>query len=198
MSDGIMQNEADDQLTGHSYDGIQEFDNPLPGWWKMLFVGSIVYSVFYMYYYHNGVVSRTIHADYQTAVAENLRLQFEEIGELTPDRETLLTYLDDPKWSTVGQSVFATHCISCHGAKGEGKIGPNLTDDLWKNVKTIEDIAKVVAEGAANNAMPAWKTRLHPNEVVLVSSYVASLRGSQPGGTKSPIPGEKPIPPWTE
>ena len=30
------------QLTDHAYDGIQEFDNPLPGWWKWMFVGSIV------------------------------------------------------------------------------------------------------------------------------------------------------------
>ena len=30
----------DDPLTGHDYDGIQEYDNPLPGWWKWLFVAS--------------------------------------------------------------------------------------------------------------------------------------------------------------
>ncbi|WP_339743620.1 cbb3-type cytochrome c oxidase N-terminal domain-containing protein [uncultured Rubinisphaera sp.] len=198
MSEELLTPNADNELTGHNYDGIQEYDNPLPGWWKMLFIGSIVYGVLYMVYYHNGQVDRSMLVEYQQAVAANLRLQFSEIGELNPDRETLLTYMDDVKWSAVGESVFKTHCVSCHGSNGEGKIGPNLTDDKWKNVKTIEDIAKVVSEGAGNNAMPAWKTRLHPNELVLVSAYVASLRGTNPGAAKSPIAGEKSIPPWDE
>lgn len=198
MSDSLMHPDVDDELTGHNYDGIQEYDNPLPGWWKMLFVGSIVYSAIYMYYYHNGQVNRTIHADYNRAVAANMRLQFEEIGELQPDQATILKYMQDEKWVTFGESVFSTHCTSCHGALGQGKVGPNLTDDLWKHVKSVEDIAKVVTDGAANNAMPAWQTRLHPNEIVLVSSYVASLRGTNPGSGKPPIDGEKPIPPWGE
>ncbi|MEZ5950766.1 MAG: c-type cytochrome [Planctomycetaceae bacterium] len=75
-------------------------------------------------------------------MADNLRVQFAEIGQLNPDRETILTYIDDPKWSMVGKAVYQIHCTSCHGANGEGKIGPNLTDNLWKNVKVVEDIAK--------------------------------------------------------
>ncbi|MCA8988344.1 MAG: c-type cytochrome [Planctomycetaceae bacterium] len=197
MNDPILHPQVADQMTDHNYDGIQEYDNPMPGWWKMIFLGTIVYSVLYMYYYHNGKVTRSIHSDYQAAVAANLRLQFAEIGELTPDAKTIMQYVDDPKWSVVGKSVFSTHCVSCHGANGEGKVGPNLTDDLWKNVKNVDDIAKVILEGANNNAMPAWRTRLHINEAVLVSSYVASLRGSNPAGAKPPITGEKPIPPWS-
>ncbi len=42
------------QLTDHAYDGIQEFDNPLPGWWKWMFVATIVFSVFYAMYFHIG------------------------------------------------------------------------------------------------------------------------------------------------
>lgn len=188
----------DDGLTGHSYDGIQEYDNPLPGWWKAIFVLSILYAIPYLMYYHNGVEERSIHGAYDQAVAANLRLQFAEIGELEPDRKTILKYMDDDEWKLVGQTVFKTHCVSCHGDKGQGKVGPNLTDDLWKNVKKVEDIATVVIRGAGGKAMPAWNNRLHPNEIVLVSSYVASLRGSLPPGTsgKAPIKGEKEIPPW--
>jgi cytochrome c oxidase cbb3-type subunit 3 len=59
-----------------------------------------------------------------------------------------------------------------------------LTDDYWKNVKQLADIPKVIAEGAAAGAMPSWKTRLHPNEVVLVAAYVASLRGKNLPGPR--------------
>ncbi|MCA8984427.1 MAG: c-type cytochrome [Planctomycetaceae bacterium] len=198
MSQGETQIESDELLTGHLYDGIQEYDNPLPGWWTMLFLLTIIYSVLYLIYFHSGKVDRSMIDSYDLAVADNLRVQFAEIGQLNPDRETILTYIDDPKWSMVGKAVYQMHCTSCHGANGEGKIGPNLTDNLWKNVKVVEDIAKVVSEGAAGNAMPSWKTRLHPNEIVLVASYVASLRGTLPAGTGKIIPGEVPIPHWGE
>lgn len=182
-------------LTGHCYDGIEEYDNPLPQWWVWLFILPIVLSPFYYVYYHFGVEGRSIHDDYKTAVADNLRQQFAELGELKPDRDTLLRYLDDKRWLAVGESVFKTQCVSCHGTNGEGKVGPNLCDDMWKNVYQIEDVTKVVANGAAGKAMPAWGARLHPNELVLVSCYVASLRGTSPPGPVRPPEG-KAIPPW--
>ncbi len=187
-----------EELTNHSYDGIQEYDNPLPGWWVWLFVGSIAFCPFYWAYFHAGIPGRSIHDQYQDAVAQNLRLQFAELGELQPDRATLLKYLDDKRWLAVGESVFKTNCVSCHGPNAEGKVGPNLCDDSWKNVKSIEDVAKVISQGAGGRAMPAWGPRLHPNELVLVACYVASLRGSNPPNPKAPEPEAKVIPPWRD
>jgi len=184
------------QTTGHVYDGIAEYDNPLPGWWTWLFIGSIVFSVFYMIYAHCGEPGRSVQDGYSETMAANLKLQFAELGELKPDRATLLKYMKDPRWSKVGEVVFKTNCVSCHGDKGEGKVGPNLTDDAWKNVKVIEDIGKVVTEGANGQAMPSWKTRLHPNELALVAAYVASLRGTNPPGGKPPEGNV--IPAWGE
>lgn len=187
--------ESDDLLRAHSYDGIQEYDNPLPGWWTNLFIGSILFSAVYMFYYHAGVPGRRVYDDYDAAVAENIRLQFAEIGELTPDAATITKYMNNKEWIKVGESVYKGNCVSCHGGDGQGLVGPNLCDDFYKNVTKIEDLAKVVAEGAAGNAMPAWRTRLHPNEIVLVASYVATMRGTNPGNPKPPY-GQK-IPPWT-
>lgn len=176
-----------DELLDHSYDGIQEYDNPLPGWWTWLFVASVAFSPFYWIYFHSGDQSRTIYAGYDRSFAGNLKLQFAEIGELQPDRQTILRYMNDDKWLQVGRLTFQTHCTSCHGSDGGGLVGPNLRDDHWKNVKNIEDIASVVKNGAANNAMPAWGNRLHPNEIVLVSAYIASLRNAaSPGTGKAP------------
>ncbi|GBE30482.1 Cbb3-type cytochrome c oxidase subunit CcoP2 [bacterium BMS3Bbin04] len=41
-----------DELLDHNYDGIREFDNDLPGWWTWLFILSIIFSFFYMAYFH--------------------------------------------------------------------------------------------------------------------------------------------------
>ena len=194
-----MENEP---LIQHSYDGIQEFDNPLPGWWKWMFVGSIVYSLFYALFFHIGAPGRSIFDQYDAALAVNTRLQFSEIGDLQPTADNILLYpsalaASRKSWLSVGQTIFKTNCISCHGVDGIGKIGPNLTDEYYKSVHKVEDIARVISQGAGNGAMPAWGTRLLPNEIVLVSAYVASLRGSPLGEGGKPPEGSV-IPPWPE
>jgi cytochrome c oxidase cbb3-type subunit III len=191
----MSDNNDTDVLLHHDYDGIQEYDNPLPGWWSGLFFATFVFSVFYMTYYHTGVEGRSVHDEYNEDAARVFEQRFAQIGELEPDRETLLTYMDDPKWRLVGEAVYKANCVSCHGPGGRGGVGPNLTDDHWKHVETIEDIARVIADGAANGAMPAWRNRLsHVNQVVLTAAYVASLRGSNPSGGTPPEGRE--IPAW--
>ena len=175
----------DDPLTDHSYDGIQEYDNPLPGWWSMLFYGSIVFSAFYWIFFHFGAEGRSIHDNYNRKVESIMTLRFGEIGELEPNQETILKYMQEEKWLKVGEVVYTANCVSCHGPDGGGNVGPNLTDDYWKNVKNVEDIAKIISEGAANGAMPAWSNRLsHPNQIVLTAAYIASMRGTNPGNPK--------------
>src|SRR3989338_6760548 len=43
-----------DRLLDHEYDGIEEYDNPLPGWWVWLFWATIVFSGVYVAFYHMG------------------------------------------------------------------------------------------------------------------------------------------------
>ena len=181
-------------LVGHSFDGIQEYDNPLPGWWKWLFVGTIVFSLLYWPFFHSGAPGRSIEERFSIAQAENMRLQFAEIGELKPNEETLVRMMNDPGWVKVGESIYRGNCASCHGIDGGGVVGPNLADDHYKNVRDISDILRIVQVGAAAGAMPAWQNRLQLNEQILVSSFVASLRGTTPA---SPKPAEgNVIPPW--
>lgn len=183
------------ELTDHSYDGIQEFDNPLPGWWKWMFIGSIIFSVFYAMYFHIGAPGRSVIDGYDMALDASMRKQFETLGDLKPDAATIVKFSQDDSWRKVGASVFRANCVSCHGRNAEGQVGPNLTDEYYKNVRQVEDIAKVIIKGAGNGAMPAWSTRLNETEIVLVSAYVASLRGQN-------VPGKNPdgieIAPWPE
>jgi len=177
---------SDTPKTGHAYDGIEAYDNPLPGLWKWIFVATIFYSPFYWVYYHGGPAGRSVEDHYGVASAANTRLQFAEIGDLQPDADTITKFMAKPNWVKVGRAVFKANCISCHGRDAEGKIGPNLTDDTYKNVLKIEDIARIINDGTGAGAMPKWSNRLHVNEVVLVSAYVASLRGSNVDGGRAP------------
>lgn len=178
------------KLTDHSYDGIQEYDNPMPGWWVWLFVATVVYSGVYWLYFETGVADRSIFDEYRRHQDQVMQSKFGELGDLLPDAQTLLLFSSDPeleKWLAVGKSTYVSNCASCHGIDGGGGIGPNLTDDHWKGVRSIEDIANVIKNGANNGAMPAWGTRFsHPNVLVLTSAYIASMRGSTPSNPKAP------------
>lgn len=191
-------NNQSDSFAGHSYDGIQEYDNPLPGWWKWVFGLTILYAPFYIMYFHNGVAGRSLQDQYTAALNLNTKKQYEEIGTLSADEATMQKYLKEPKWVGVGEAIYKANCVSCHGADGLGNVGPNLCDENFKHIKTLTDVHKIIAEGVAGGAMPGWDKRLqHPNDVVLVSVYVASLRGTvKPGQGKSPD--GSPIAPWSE
>lgn len=165
------------ELLEHEYDGIREYDNPTPGWWHIIFLGSIAFGVIYFSFFTFSTMAWTPQSRLAAAQTREFEQMFAQIGELKPDEPTLLELMVDPKWMAVAQGLFATNCTSCHGAEGQGLVGPNFTDDSYKNIKVITDIPRVIRDGAANGAMPAWGNRLNPNEVVLLASYIASLRG---------------------
>jgi cytochrome c oxidase cbb3-type subunit III len=184
-----------DPSLGHSYDGIQEYDNPLPGWWKNLFWLTLILAPAYIVYFHSGTPGRSIAEQYVDSVSENTRKQYAEIGELSGDEATMVKYLSEPKWVGVGQAIFKANCVSCHASDGGGNVGPNLCDDNYKHIKKLPDILKVINEGLAGGAMPAWGNRFsHKNDAVLVAIYVASMRGTKPLNPKAPD--GSPIDPW--
>jgi cytochrome c oxidase cbb3-type subunit 3 len=182
------------QLTGHEYDGIREYDNPLPGWWSWLFILTIVFSIFYFVVSTSTGQLSAVYA-YQQAVVEETAKEF---GSMTikPDPPTLLMLGKNPRFHALGENIFRTNCVSCHGQHAEGMACPNLTDNYYIHVKTITDFVDVITKGRKDGAMPAWGNRLSPNEIAVVAAYVASLRGTNYPGGKAPegtIP-----PPWSD
>lgn len=196
MADNVpLTEEQDDLLSSHNYDGIQEYDNPTPGWWNWLFIGSIVFAPLYIFWFHSPVVDRDLAAQYEAEKNANLVLMFGELGDLELTQANMLKYMNQDKWVNFGKNTFQTHCKQCHGANGEGVTAPNLTDEYYLHVKQLDDIAKVVRDGAKNGAMPPWK-KLHVNEILFVSCYVASLRGEDLDSTRKAEGNE--IPPWPQ
>jgi cytochrome c oxidase cbb3-type subunit 3 len=181
-------------LTDHAYDGIQEYDNPTPGWWIWIFILSIVFSAIYFFIVNIvGTGQLSPQAFYERAVLEEMK----STGVLKADAATLMKLMKDADSLKTGESIFQAKCVSCHARDGSGLTGPNLTDDNYINVTKIADIADVVTNGRNNGAMPTWRNSLRPNEIVQVSAYVASLRGQNKKG-KPAEPNAKPIAPWSE
>jgi len=190
-----MSSKPPEQLTDHAYDGIQEYDNPLPAWWSWLFAATILFAFTYFAIAELSGGQISAQGAYDKAVAEDLRRQMAG-GLLTADAKTLINLSHDDETLKVGASIFAANCIACHNRDGSGLIGPNLTDDYYINVKKVEDIPDVVTKGRNNGAMPTWGNRLSHNEIVQVSAFVASLRGQNKPSVRKPE--GVIIPPWSE
>ncbi len=172
--------------TGHDYDGIRELDNQLPNWWLWSFYLTIIFSIPYVFYYHvfNGPTLNQEYLREKEAIEYARALNKKDLP--AHDEKTLLAAFANPEVRARGKQVFQSKCVSCHGAQGEGGIGPNLTDEYWLHGAKPLEIAKVVDEGVLDKGMPGWKAMMSPEEVQAAVAYVNSLRGTNPPGGKGP------------
>jgi len=79
----------------------------------------------------------------------------------------------DANRAALGKEKFAA-CAACHGAEGKGNqaIGaPNLSDDIWLHGAGEAAIIERINNGK-NNQMPAQGSRLTPEQIHVLASYV--------------------------
>jgi cytochrome c oxidase cbb3-type subunit 3 len=161
----------------HSYDGIREYDNPLPGWWRITFYATIVFAIGYWIWFHGGGPGVSEKARYVTArkAYDELRAN-RRAAEGAIDEATIADRARDPAAVARGAKVFAQFCVACHTDNGRGLVGPNLTDDFQKHGHTRTDLYRTVREGLQGTAMVAWSEMLRADQILDVVSFVATLR----------------------
>jgi len=182
-----MSEQTPNRLLDHNYDGIQEYDNPMPRWWVWIFWATIIFAEVYFIYYHLGP-GKTIHDEY----AEEMAAGDAQLAANKPpvlDEAGLQAVFADAARVESGKAVFAGKCAACHAPDGGGMkgLGPNFTDTFWKNGDgTLSAIQKVVLEGVTGTAMQSWESQLKPEELQNVVAYVKSLQGTTPANPKEP------------
>jgi cytochrome c oxidase cbb3-type subunit III len=83
----------------------------------------------------------------------------------------------DPDLVKEGAKIFAHTCAVCHGNEGQGRVGPNLTDDDWIHGGKPSEIYAVVAAGVPSKGMPAWFPTLGATNCLAVTAFVLTRRG---------------------
>jgi cytochrome c oxidase cbb3-type subunit 3 len=112
---------ADDALLDHEYDGIREYDNPLPGWWLATLYGTIIFAVLYFLNVIPGLGSgkgRIADYDATMAAAQAAAAGRDPLAGITD--EALRAIANDPAKLALGSTTFATMCVACHAADGGG------------------------------------------------------------------------------
>lgn len=187
----------DVETTGHQWDGIEEYNNPLPRWWLWTFYATIVWGLWYVMAYPawplvqgatEGYKGWSTRANIAAELAEaeaanaeiNAKLVSTELTEISGDPD-LQGYA-----TSAGNAVFKTWCAQCHGSGAAGAKGyPNLLDNDWLWGGTLEDIHTTIAHGIRNeedtdarySEMPAFGEILESTEIDQVVNYVMSMSG---------------------
>jgi cytochrome c oxidase cbb3-type subunit III len=170
----------------HVYDDIEEEDNRLPNWWLFILFATMVFGFAYWYVYQTAKLQPSLREVYQAQV-DDLIAKRAAANPTSP--EALLAIAHDPVKLAEAEKVFHATCAACHGMKGEGIIGPNLTDGYWLHGKEPADLLRSALEGFPAKGMPAWGQILGPEKCVQAAAYVYSLRNTNVKG-KAPQ-GEK-------
>jgi cytochrome c oxidase cbb3-type subunit 3 len=186
LTDAVPIEEEHKILMEHEYDGIQELDNNLPPWWVWGFYATIVFSFIYFINYHLlGISNLQIKAyDKEMKVAQKEVQAYLNKMAMNVD-ETSATLMTEPSDLAAGEGIFAANCVACHKSKGEGEIGPNLTDHTWIYGYDIKEVFKTIKNGTSNG-MPEHSSKFNPIQIQQVASYVLSLpetKGIAPQGT---------------
>lgn len=172
--------------TGHTYDGIEEYDNPLPGWWFNMFVATVIFTVIYLVLYpgfgsFQGLLGWSQEQQWQDevdAAEERYGPVFARYADTAVEELSL-----DPEAMKMAGRLFANNCSTCHGADGRGAYGfPNLADDAWLYGGSPAAIKTSIEKGR-NGMMTPWESVIPEDDINNVANYVLSLSGRSHGET---------------
>ncbi|MFN0058464.1 MAG: cbb3-type cytochrome c oxidase N-terminal domain-containing protein [Planctomycetota bacterium] len=174
-----------DRLLEHDYDGIKEYDNPLPGWWVYVFWASIFFSGIYVMYYQVGVGVGEL-AAYNAEAAAAFEKQAAEFASLEVTEELIAKLMADKPLMAGMEAKFVAKCATCHGAASQGITCPNLTDNYWLHGATLLSIFKTIRDGVPGKEMKSWKNDLGPGGLLAMAAYVGTRRNTNVAGGKAP------------
>lgn len=193
--------DATEQTLGHAFDGIEEYDNPLPKWWFLLYVGTIIFGVAYLALYPGlgnwkGVLPGYQYLDKEagTGFGSEAHLTEEQRGGWTQVKQwefemerarkeydpifaqyaqtDLVSLAKDEQAMKVGARLFTNYCSVCHATSAKGAPGfPNLTDKHWRWGGEPEQIKTSILAGRIGT-MPGWGAVIQEEGVKNVAAYV--------------------------
>ncbi|MTZ15411.1 cytochrome-c oxidase, cbb3-type subunit III [Pseudomonas sp. JL972] len=169
-----------DKTMGHSFDGIEEYDNPLPKWWFMLFIGTLLFGILYLVLYPGLGNWKGVLPGYENGWTQEKEWQREmdqaeqKYGPIFAKYASMSVeqLAQDEQALKMGSRLFANYCAICHGSDAKGSMGfPNLADHEWRWGGEPDAIKASILNGRIG-AMPAWGQVIGEEGVANVAAYV--------------------------
>ncbi|MBV2235213.1 MAG: cytochrome-c oxidase, cbb3-type subunit III [Sterolibacterium sp.] len=148
------------KTTGHLWDeSLEEYNNPLPNWWRWLYYLTVIFSLAYLALYPGlghfaGLFGWTSHNQYEREM-EAAKTLYDPIYEAF-QKQDVATLAGNAEAREMGKTLFLTYCAQCHGSDARGAKGfPNLTDGDWLYGGTPDEIKTSITDGR-NGMMPPY------------------------------------------
>jgi cytochrome c oxidase cbb3-type subunit III len=191
------------ETTGHSWDGIEELNNPLPRWWVWVLYLTIIWGIGYTIAYPawpliTGATQGLLGPQERKGVAAEIArfdaansdikaaLVSAPLADI-PSNDALRSYA-----IPAGASVFKTNCSTCHGSGAAGvqdKGYPNLLDNDWLWGGDMDAIYLTIAHGIRNTTdadaryseMPKFGADglLEADQITQVVDHVLAISGQE-------------------
>ena len=162
------------------WDGLREYDNPLPKWWSNLFYITVFFAFGYLLLYPGLIVfPGLLKWSTDSLYADEVKQANAETDPIFNAyvKQDVKTVAADKGAQQIGGRLFQTYCVQCHGTDMRGSKGfPNLVDGDWLYPGTPEGIKTTLMEGR-NGMMPAFAEQLKPDQIADTAQYVLSLSG---------------------
>ena len=179
--------------TGHAWDGITEYDTPLPRWWVSMYLILSAIALAYMFLYpalgsYNGLLD-TNQAKEVLLAQEEIEARVQPVFQQYADMP-FAEIANDEQARLIGQRLFLYNCAQCHGSDAQGSPSfPNLTDKSWLWGGEPEQILHTITEGR-RGIMPAHNAMMTPAQASEIAQYVRSLNNLAHDQTRV-VPGKK-------
>lgn len=171
--------DGDEKLRPHIYDGIQEYDNPLPNWWLYLLYGMIAFSIFYWFAIEIARIAPTDGEEVDAAMVQIAAAKMSSSIDVSND-EIFWEMSQNAIFTDAGRQTYNSLCVQCHlgSMRGKGEnpaaVGPDLTDRAWIHGGTPKEVYVSVAQGVLVKGMPAWEPVLGQKKTAEVVAYLLS------------------------
>ena len=201
MSDNKLDKNKDKKkvsVTPHSWDGIEEYNNPAPRWWLIVWLICTIWAIGYWILYPTwpikggntkGILGWTKYSKLEESQKD---IEIRKSATLKRfSKSSFKQIQQDPELMEFamrgGSAIFKNICSACHGSGAAGGKGfPNLNDDDWLWGGKIEEIYQTLLygirsghENARMSQMPSFGVDklLNKKQIEQVSEYVLSLSG---------------------
>ncbi len=177
--------------TGHLWDEtLEEYNNPLPNWWRWMFYITLVFAFAYLALYPGlGNFGGTFGWSMRGQWDGEMKKADEQYAPIFNKflKQDIRAVAANPEAKEIGQRLFLTYCTQCHGSDAKGGKGfPNLADSDWLWGGTPDKVKESITKGR-DAMMPAKGTKpdLTADETKDLANYVRSLSGMPADATRA-------------
>jgi len=150
---------ASGELADETWDNIGEYKNPVPFGWAIIFIGTIIWGMWYFT------------AGYPVNAYSQIGEYNEDVAAANKEFTKKYAGIKGEQLVNMGESVYLVECVACHGLNADGNNEVDAAD-LNRRI-SAKSVKYVVEHGSQNNLL--YKGSMMPDRNGLFNTATGAL-----------------------